>query len=511
MKFTNGYWVVKPEFSPEFVREIYDYEVCGEALKLYAPYRRIENRGDTLNVGLMTYTVTAPLDGVLCVHLENHAGDNRHRPVFPLKTESGHADIRIEEAAVIASGSLSLRAKRGRPELCFFAGDIPLTQCARKGTAMMHRQDGRDFLVSGLALDVGELVYGLGERFTPLVKNGQSVDIWNEDGGTSSEISYKNIPFYLTSGGYGVFINHPGRVSLEVASEKVEQVQFSVEDQSLEYFLIYGPSPKEILQKYTALTGRAPVPPKWSFGLWLTTSFTTNYSEETVFHFIDSMAQRDIPLHVFHFDCFWMKGFEWCSFQWDREMFPDPEGLLTRLHERGLKVCVWINPYIAQRSPLFEEGKKKGYLLLRDDGWVWQWDMWQAGMALVDFTNPKACRWYQEKLKVLLDMGVDCFKTDFGERIPVNVRYYDGSDPQMMHNYYTHLYNGCVFELLERERGEANAVLFARSATVGGQKFPVHWGGDSTSQFVSMAESLRGGLSLVDNDFSFLIHKTREF
>ena len=507
MKFTNGFWVVKPEFSPEFVREIYDYEIRGEALKLYAPYRRIETRGDTLNVGLMTFTVTVPMDDVLRVRLENHAGNNRLRPTFPLQIKGGQADIHMgEKEAVISSGSLSMRVTRGRPELRFFAGDTLLTYCAGKSTAMMHRRDGRDFLVTGLGLDVGELVYGLGERFTPLVKNGQSVDIWNEDGGTSSEISYKNIPFYLTSGGYGVFINHTGRVSLEIASEKVEQVQFSVEDQSLEYFLIYGPSPKEILQKYTVLTGRAPVPPKWSFGLWLTTSFTTDYNEETVGRFIDGMAQRDIPLHVFHFDCFWMKGFEWCNFQWDREMFPDPTGMLARLHERGLKVCVWINPYIAQRSPLFEEGKKKGYLLLRDDGWVWQWDMWQAGMALIDFTNSEAWTWYQEKLKSLLDMGVDCFKTDFGERIPTNVRYHNHADPQMMHNYYTHLYNSCVFELLTRERGEEEAVLFARSATAGGQKFPVHWGGDSTSQFVSMAESLRGGLSLMDSGFAFWSH-----
>ena len=132
---------------------------------------------------------------------------------------------------------------------------------------------------------------------------------------------------------------------------------------------------------------------------------------------------------------------------------------------------------------------KKHYLLMREDGCVWQWDMWQAGMAVVDFTNPEAWDWYQEKLKALLDMGVDCFKTDFGERIPVNVRYHDGSDPVKMHNYYTLLYNRCVFQLLEREKGRADAVVFARSATAGGQQYPVHWGGDSTSQYVSMARA----------------------
>ena len=97
-------------------------------------------------------------------------------------------------------------------------------------------------------------------------------------------------------------------------------------------------------------------------------------------------------------------------------------------------------------------------------------------MALVDFTNPEACKWYASKLESLCAMGVDCFKTDFGERVPTDCVYFDGKDPQMMHNYYTDLYNKCVFEVLERHYGRNQAVLFARSATVGGQKFPAHWG-----------------------------------
>ena len=147
-----------------------------------------------------------------------------------------------------------------------------------------------------------------------------------------------------------------------------------------------------------------------------------------------------------------------------------------------MHVCVWINPYIAQRSPLFAEGRDKGYLLKRPDGGVWQWDHWQPGMAFVDFTNPAAVDWYRGHLKRLIDMGVDCFKTDFGERIPTDVVWHDGSDPERMHNYYTFLYNKTVFELLQQEKGE-DAIVFARSATVGGQQFPVHWGGDSDSNY----------------------------
>ncbi len=353
---------------------------------------------------------------------------------------------------------------------------------------------------------MGECVYGLGERFTPFVKNGQVVDIWNEDGGTSSEQAYKNIPFYLTNRGYGVLVNHPEKVSFEVASEKVERVQFSVPGEMLEYFIIYGPTPKEILARYTALTGRPALPPAWSFGLWLSTSFTTDYDEATVTSFIRKMAEYNIPLSVFHFDCFWMKEFNWCDFTWDERCFPDPVGMLKRLKAHGLHICVWINPYIAERSSLFDEAVKEGYLLKKADGSVWQTDLWQAGMGIVDFTNPDACKWYKSKLRTLLDMGVDAFKTDFGERIPTDVSYFDRSDPVKMHNFYSYLYNKTVFDLLQEVRGEQDAVVFARSATVGGQQFPVHWGGDSTATFESMAESLRGGLSLGLSGFGFWSH-----
>jgi alpha-D-xyloside xylohydrolase len=332
------------------------------------------------------------------------------------------------------------------------------------------------------------------------------VELWNEDGGTSSEQAYKNIPFYLTNRGYGVFVNHPEQVSFEVASEKVERVQFSVPGESLDYCVIYGPSPKEVLERYTALTGRPALPPAWSFGLWLTTSFTTDYDEATVTSFIQGMADRDLPLHVFHFDCFWMKEFHWCNFEWDERCFPDPVAMLKRLKARGLRICVWINPYIAQRSALFDEGMERGYLVKRPNGDVWQWDRWQAGMGLVDFTHPDACRWFGDKLRALVDMGVDCFKTDFGERIPTEVVYYDGSDPVKMHNYYTFLYNKTVFEVLEEKLGQGQAAVFARSATAGSQQFPVHWGGDSTATFESMAESLRGGLSLGLSGFGFWSH-----
>ncbi|BBM21771.1 alpha-xylosidase [Lactiplantibacillus plantarum] len=180
---------------------------------------------------------------------------------------------------------------------------------------------------------------------------------------------------------------------------------------------------------------------------------------------------------------------------------------MKKIHDRGIKVCVWLNPYIAQKSPLFKEAKDKGYLLTRENGDVWQWDLWQAGNGFVDFTNPAAVKWYQDKLKVLLDMGVDSFKTDFGERIPAeDVKFFDGSNPQQEHNYYTLQYNRAVYEVIQQEKGADEAVLFARSATVGSQSYPVHWGGDNLSKYSSMRDTLRGGLSFLLSGFGFWSH-----
>ncbi|MFB7558241.1 alpha-xylosidase [Streptomyces brevispora] len=512
MKFTDGFWLMREGVRACYATEIRDLRVKADRFTAYAAVKRVAERGDTLNTPLITVECFSPAEGIIGVRATHHAGTVNRGPDFALPgldPEAAGARTRRDGAVTeLTSGPLTLRMDGDGPwGLTFLDADgRRLTGVDAKGTAFATAPDGSHHMIGRLALDIGENVYGLGERFTPYVKNGQSIDIWQADGGTSSELAYKNIPFYLSSRGYGVFVNHPGKVSFEIGSESVGQVQFSVEDQSLEYYIVAGPTPKEVLARYTALTGRPALPPAWSFGLWLTTSFCTSYDEETVTSFVDGMASREIPLSVFHFDCFWMREYQWSDFLWDPDVFPDPEGMLARLKERGLRISMWINPYIAQKSSLFAEGAEHGYLVRRPGGDIWQWDLWQPGMALVDFTNPAARDWYNSKLQVLLDQGVDCFKTDFGERVPTDVVWHDGSDPERMHNYYAQIYNRTVFELLEKERGHGEAVLFARSATAGGQQFPVHWGGDCFASFTAMAESLRGGLSLSLSGFGFWSH-----
>jgi alpha-D-xyloside xylohydrolase len=518
MKFGNGCWLQKEGCGCFAPRQAYFVKTQPGKVTICAPTTSIEHRGDTLGGINLTLEITSPMPEVLRVKTSHHLGVRKRGPEFELNVEENinlHV-LEEEEKIRVSSGSLSLVIKKENWSMTYERDGQAISRSSGQDLAYMktdwkgyaYDKGGKDaYMRQQLGLSVGELVYGMGERFTPFIKNGQSVDIWNEDGGTCTEQSYKNIPFYLTNKGYGVFVNHPEKVSFEVGTEQVSKVEFSVPGESLDYFFINGPTMKEVLNRYTSLTGKPSLPAQWTFGLWLSTSFTTNYDEKTVMSFIDGMEERGIPLEVFHFDCFWMKDFHWCDFLWDSRVFPDPEKMLRRIKDKGLKICVWINPYIAQESYLFEEGMEKGYFVQRRNKDVWQWDMWQPGMALVDFTNPKASEWYQKKLETLLDMGVDCFKTDFGERIPTDdIEYYDGSDPVKMHNYYTYLYNKTVYELLQCKKGEHNAVLFARSATAGGQKFPVHWGGDCWSTYEAMAESLRGGLSLTMSGFGYWSH-----
>lgn len=508
MKFSNGCWLNRDGVTSYSPACIYDVKSDEKSITIVAPCNQVRHRGDTLGGPVITVKLSSPMKDIIRVQMVHYKGVRKLGPEFEIHETSEHnvSVVNNDTELSLSTGALSVLLSKTDWGMEFVREEERLTKTGFRNMAYIKTQEEGVFMREQLGMSVGEQIYGLGERFTPFIKNGQTIDSWNEDGGTSTEQSYKNIPFYLSSRGYGVFVNHPEKVSFEVGSEKVTKVQFSVPGESLDYFIINGSSLKEVLQNYTALTGRPALPPAWTFGLWLTTSFTTSYDEATVNSFVDGMAQRDIPLHVFHFDCFWMKDYNWCNLEWDTRVFPNPPEMLQKLKSKGLRICVWINPYIAQESSLFDEGAKNGYLLKRPNGDVWQWDMWQPGMGIVDFTNPSACRWFKEKLGALLDMGVDCFKTDFGERIPVDVQYYDGSDPVKMHNYYTQLYNKAVFEVLTEKRGPGEAVLFARSATAGGQQFPVHWGGDCSADYESMAESLRGGLSLCLSGFGFWSH-----
>lgn len=471
MKFTNGYWMIRDGVDALYAREAYELaaDATTESLNVLAPTSVVRGRYDTLNLPTFNVDITTPAEGVIRVCAEHWQGATEY-PGFPLNADepgnrdyvtvqangNGDGEVGVNGADVtLTTGGLTAKVVKGAPWNLTFIGEDGkvLTESAGKSLGRFKlgaesnvtaqpvsefgvtmdgsaRDESDVFIAIQLHLSVGEDVYGLGERFGAYVKNGQSVDIWNEDGGTASEQGYKDIPFYMTSNGYGVLVNNRGHVSFEIGSEN---------------------------------------------------------TEATINSFIDGMAERDIPLAAFHYDCYWMREFHWCDFEWDKRFFGDIESTLKRLHE------------------------DKGYLVRKPNGEVWQTDFWQAGMGLVDFTNPAAREWFKDKVKALLNQGVDAIKTDFGERIPRDVVWYDGSPKLSMHNWYTQLYNQAVFEAIEETYGKGNACLYARSATVGGQQQPVHWGGDCESTFNGMAQSLRAGLSLTSSGFGFWSHDSGGF
>lgn len=537
MKFADGFWLNQRGYDVKYANQAYEIYTSENSITVVATPTQIFNRAMTLGGPNLEITYSSTMENVIKVHITHFKGAVDNGPHFELNEDTGYKPTveENEHEVTLLSGKTKLVINKDTWSVQYYFGDKKLTGGAWRSTGIIFENQFKanarlatqaddtfwsypadphtTYIREQLSLAVGEYIYGFGEKFTTFTKNGQNVEIWNADGGTCCDQSYKSIPFYVSSRGYGIFTNSSDKVSYEVASDTVSKVSFTVPGEDLEYFVIGGENLTEVLANYTDLTGKPALPPAYTFGLWLTTSFTTTYDEKTITSFIDGMAEHDIPLQVFHFDCFWMKEFEWCNFEWDTTQFPDPPAMLKRLHEeKNLHTCVWINPYIAQRSKLFDEGLKGGYFVKKTDGSVFQADEWQPGMALVDFTNPEACEWYASKLRALCEMGVDCFKTDFGERIPTkNIVYFDGSDPIKMHNYYTHLYNKTVFGVLKEFYGENKACLFARSATAGGQQFPVHWGGDCSAEYSSMAETIRGGLSLSISGFGFFSHDMSGF
>ncbi|KAF8064081.1 family 31 glycoside hydrolase [Lyophyllum atratum] len=530
VKFSNGMWWNADGVAIDWAAEAIKAEAREQSIRCVATSKHVNHRGDTLNTPTITVECSSPLPDILLLTAYHWKGQQRttQGPDYELypdvdyeslaaerqdslltsktdtalklatRTLSATIDTRpssfnidimsheVRNPTIVSPGSDHLLTKLGWHSIGYIKKG---TNAHHPGLSLTDPDKGERWFTMQFQLSVGEKIYGLGERFGPFIKNGQAVDMWNEDGGTSSELTYKNVPFFISSRGYGVFIPCPGFVTFEVQSERTTRVNIAVPYESLSAYIIHGPSPAEVIKRYTLITGRPALPPPWSFGLWLSTSFTTSYDEK------------------FHFDCFWQKGFHWCEYEFDEEFFPDAKGQLARLKEKGYKISVWINPYIAQESKIFDDGAKNGYFIKKSDGSVWQHDFWQAGMAIIDFTNPGACQWYQSKLEALIDLGVDCFKTDFGERIPTgNAVYYDGSSPEKMHNYFAFLYNKVTFEIIEKKLGKNVAIVFARSTTAGGQRFPVHWGGDPMSTFEAMAETLRGGLSLGLCGFGYWAH-----
>ena len=312
MKFTEGYWEKNERANASYAMQAFTAEAIPGGMRIVSPFRQITDRGGALDVGTITTEFISVRKDIISVRSYHYEGYVKGEPRYELNEDPQETEVEItEDEAVMKAGRMTVRVDLKDFKITYEAGGKVLTNIGFRNLGYMQYDRAtltkfpepnymaaqyQPYMVTELSLAPGECVYGLGERFTAFVKNGQVVDIWNEDGGTASQISYKNIPFYVTSKHYGVFVDHSDHVSFEVASEKVENVGFSVKGEEIRYHIIYGDDIKGVIENYTDLTGKPALPPAWSFGLWLSTSFTTNYDEETTNSFIQGMADRDIPL-----------------------------------------------------------------------------------------------------------------------------------------------------------------------------------------------------------------------
>jgi len=358
--------------------------------------------------------------------------------------------------------------------------------------------------VENFTLYPGEVIYGLGERFDGVDKMGKTVGHWVFEGsGNSSGRSYKPIPFFMSTQGYGVYINESRPITHWIGTRETCTHQIGIQQDFIDYYFFYGPELKHILDVYTQLTGRTSMVPKWSFGTWM--SRWSYYSQEQVMQVARLLREMEIPCDVIHIDAGWFKEDWACDWTFSSDRFPDPEGMFKELREMGFRVSLWQIPYVLEQTHQYADAKRKGILAKRNGPFVW---LFMFTGSPIDFSNPEGIDWYKARLKSLLQMGASAIKADFGEQIEPHMAFqkYDGMS---MHNLYPLLYNRAAFEAVEETTGEG--IIWARSAYAGSQRYPVHWSGDNSANYANMLTSLRAGLSFGLSGFTFWSQDTGGF
>ncbi|WP_156285780.1 glycoside hydrolase family 31 protein [Oceanivirga salmonicida] len=348
-------------------------------------------------------------------------------------------------------------------------------------------------MVASFNLNYDEKIFGLGESFTRLNKRGQKLNLWTYDAlGAQSKDMYKPIPFLISNKGYGIFLHTSARITCDIGHDYDSNMNLYVDDDKLDLFIFLG-TPKEIVSEYTKFTGRAKMPPIWSFGLWM--SRITYDNEKQVREVVDNFRNLKIPLDVIHLDTGWFEEDWKCNYKFSKRRFENPKKMIKDLNENGVKISLWQLPYITPTNSLYNEAYKNGYYVKGLDGEVPTEDI------IIDFSNNEAINWYKNKLKSLFEIGISAIKVDFGEAAPYNSIYSSGKSGRYEHNLYPLRYNKVVSDITNKCNNEN--IIWARSAWAGSQRYPLHWGGDAEITDGAMAATLRAGLSLGLCGFTF--------
>lgn len=349
---------------------------------------------------------------------------------------------------------------------------------------------------AAFTLSPGEKIFGCGESFTALNKRGQKLVLWTDDAnGIQNQGMYKPVPFFMSSRGYGMFIHTSTPITCDFGHDFGGVNSLMIGDDALDLFVFLG-TPREILDEYTRLTGKSPLPPLWSFGLWM--SRCTYNAETQVRDVAAKLRENNIPCDVLHLDTGWFETDWQCDYEFSKSRFTDPQKMLADLKSEGFRVSCWQLPYFVPNNKLFPELVAQN-LVVRDAKGNLPYED-----AVLDFSNPKTVEWYQGKLAGVLNQGVSAIKVDFGEAAPEDGIYADGRTGFYEHNLYPLRYNKAVAEITKKVTGDN--IIWARSAWAGSQRYPLHWGGDAESTDQGMAAELRGGLSFGLSGFSFWSH-----
>lgn len=356
----------------------------------------------------------------------------------------------------------------------------------------------------------GEKFAGTGERFTGMNLSGKTLVLENTDGlGVNNRRAYKNIPFYVSSKGYGLLIMTSAHVRLSFADISTRAVQGLVEDNILDLFFIGGASIENIVLKYRKITGFPRLVPYWSYGTWVTRM--TYFSADETRQVVQKMRDGKFPLDVIHLDSGWFEKDWKCEWEFSKKNFPDPEKYLKEMEEKGIKISLWQLPFIAKDTIHYETAVKNKYIAQKSEK-VSLGSVFSAVefSGTIDFTNPEAVKWYQGLIGRLLKMGAALIKTDFGEAIEENAEYF-GMPYKKLHNLYGLLYQKAAYEISESIKGKNDTMIWARAGWTGCQRYPVHWGGDCASSWDGLAGSIRGGLHIGVSGFAFWSHDVPGF
>lgn len=353
----------------------------------------------------------------------------------------------------------------------------------------------------------GECFYGLGETTGHLNKRGYYYEMWNSDQPAPHvermKSLYADVPFFMALRGgisYGIFFDNTFKTYFDLGKESSEYYYFAADGGNLDYYFIYGPKPADVVERYTGLTGRTPLPPLWSLGYQQ--SRWSYAPEEKLVEIADGFRKRQIPCDVLYLDIDYMDGYR--VFTWDKTRFQKPEELLRRLRDMGFHIVTIVDPGVKKEKgfKIFEEGLANGYFITGEDGDPYVNRVWPGLAVFPDFTRGKVREWWASKQNELLDAGVAGIWNDMDEpatfdgQIPDQIIFGDAKqmDHREAHNIYGLQMAKASYEGIKAHTGERPFVL-TRACYAGVQKYSAVWTGDNQS----MWEHLRLSIPMLMN------------